>query len=149
MFARWQMFTTSGARPDVVWLDSTGALGESASRGNLNWNCGPTFRGRKNQAFLASARRPPTVAAAKLTSRNTVEKIFDLFDWSMRQMSRPQPARPPLGNAYLFGLLQARRAQTSNQKSMARWAQIWAPKLGPKSGPQIWAPSSSPIGTLS
>ena len=64
------------------------------------------------------------------------------------QMSRPQPARPPLGNAYLFGLLQARRAQTSNQKSMARWAQIWAPKLGPKSGPQIWAPNSSPIGTL-
>ena len=32
---------------------------------------------------------------------------------------------------------------------MARWAQIWAPKLGPKSGPQIWAPNSSPIGTLS
>ena len=55
-------------------------------------------------------------------------------------MLRPQPARPPLGNAYLFGLLQARRAQTSNQKNMARWAQIWAPKLGsnldPKFGPQ-------------
>ena len=55
------MFTTSGARPDVVWLDSTEALGESAFRGNLNSNCGPTFRGRKNQAFLASAGRPPTV----------------------------------------------------------------------------------------
>ena len=62
------MFRTSGARPDV-WLDSTGALGKSASRGNLNSNYGPTFRGRKNQAFLASARRPPTEVLTKRKGR--------------------------------------------------------------------------------
>ena len=39
-----------------------------------------------------------------------------------------------------------RRAQTSNQKSMARWAPIWAPKLGPISGPHIWAPTLSQLG---
>ena len=135
MFARWQTFTTSGARPDVVWLHSTGALGESASRGNLNWNCGPTFRGRKNQAFLASARRPPTVAAAKLTSRNTVEKIFDLFDWSMRQMSRPQPARPPL----------ATRTYLDHCKPVARRRATKKAWLGgPKFGPQNWVPNLDP-----
>ena len=57
--------------------------------------------------------------------------------------------RPQLVCKVGSDLLQARRAQTSNQKSM-----LGGPKFGPQNwvpnlDPIFWAPNSSPIGTLS
>ena len=57
------------------------------------------------------------------------------FDWSMRQMSRPQPARPPL----------ATRTYLDHCKPVARRRATKKAWLGgPKFGPQNWVPNLDP-----
>ena len=106
-------------------ISQHGELGESAARGNLRLKLRPHFFavGKTRQ------REPPTVAAAKLTSRNTVERyLICLIDpWGK---SRPQPGGL---NAYLFGPLLARRRATKK---------AWLG--GPKFGPQNWVPNLDP-----
>ena len=71
------MFTTSGAPPAVVWLHSTGALGESASRGNaiLIETAAPLFGVGKTRLFWlqrAGSLRFAPLEAAKGTSSTSL-----------------------------------------------------------------------------
>ena len=55
-------------------------------------------------------------------------------------MSRPQPARPPLGNAYLFELMHAVARRRASNKAWLGGPKLapqnWVPNLDPKFGPQ-------------